>query len=325
MPESIIRHVATARPLVAIVGRPNVGKSTLFNRLTGKRAAIVDDMPGVTRDRIYGKVEWAGRTFDLVDTGGLTAGRADHMGKRVYDQVLMAIQDAGCIVFLTDAAEGVTPGDQDVADVLRHSAKRVILAANKADNKERSLAAAEMYSLGFGEPYPISASHGIGIGELLDSVSEAVPDQLSAEPAQGAIRIAIVGQPNVGKSSLVNKLLREERIIVDDKAGTTRDSIDVSFHRGEQAYVLIDTAGLKKPSKVERGVERYSVKRAMASIRRSDVTLLLVDASDQNGVTEQGTSAKRTTELSTRPPTRSETKCPTSRMSPSSPSRPRPG
>ena len=287
MPESLGKNIGDARPLVAIVGRPNVGKSTLFNRLTGKRTAIVDDRPGVTRDRIYGKVEWNGRIFDIVDTGGLIPDSDDRLGHRIYGQVIRAIHDAGCIIFLTDAVDGLTPADKDVADVIRRSGKRVVLAVNKADNKERSLAAAEMYSLGLGEPYPISASHGIGVGELLDMVSETVPPQSDTGPATGAIKIAIVGQPNVGKSSLVNKLLKEDRVIVDEKAGTTRDSIDVHFHRGDEAYVLIDTAGLKKPSKVERGIERYSVKRAMGSIRRSDVTLLLFDSSAPNRVTEQ--------------------------------------
>ena len=276
-----------ARPLVAIIGRPNVGKSTLFNRLVGRRTAIVDDQPGVTRDRIYGEVEWGPRTFDFVDTGGLVPDSAEKMGRRIYDQVVRAVQDAACIVFVTDAVEGLTPGDEDVAEVLRRSGKHIILAVNKADNRERSLAAAEMYSLGFGTPHPISASHGIGIGDLLDLISESIPQQPEAEPPAKAIRVAIVGQPNVGKSSLVNKLLKEDRVIVDDKAGTTRDSVDVHFHRGDDSFVLIDTAGLKRPSKVEQGVERYSVGRAMESIRRCDVALLLIDSSRENEITEQ--------------------------------------
>lgn len=277
----------SAKPLVAIVGRPNVGKSTLFNRLTGRRTAIVDDQPGVTRDRIYGEVEWIGRLFDVVDTGGLISGSADKITRHVYAQILRAVYDAACIVFVTDTVDGVTPGDEDVAQVLRQSGKRVILAVNKADNEARSLDAAEMYSLGFDRAHPISALHGLGIGELLDSVAEAVPEHLEVEPAVGAIRVAIVGQPNVGKSSLVNALLNEERVIVDEEAGTTRDSIDVHLHRGDENYVLIDTAGLKKPSKVKQGVDRYSVKRALGSIRRCDVALLLVDASGMSGVTEQ--------------------------------------
>ena len=287
MPEANERNGGGAKPLVAIVGRPNVGKSTLFNRLTGRRAAIVDDQPGITRDRIYGEVEWNGRLLDVVDTGGLISDSPDSMARHVYGQVLKAIQDAACIVFLTDAAAGVTPGDEDVAQVLRRSGKRVILAVNKADNKERSMAAAEMYSLGLGEPYPISSLHGIGIGDLLDIVIEALPERSDLEPIPSAIKIAIVGQPNVGKSSLVNALLREDRVIVDEKAGTTRDSVDVSLHRGDEAYVFVDTAGLKKPSRVERGVERYSVKRALGSIRRCDVALLLIDSSSDDGITEQ--------------------------------------
>ncbi|UCD56275.1 MAG: ribosome biogenesis GTPase Der [Candidatus Hydrogenedentota bacterium] len=287
MPEATQNDNRGTRPLVAIVGRPNVGKSTLFNRLTGKRAAIVDDRPGVTRDRIYGEVEWNGRLFDLVDTGGLISGSTDRVTQNVYRQILQAVHDAACIVFVTDAVDGVTPGDEDVARVLRRSGKRIILVVNKADNEERSLAAAEMYSLGFGEPYPISALHGLGIGDLLDLMSEALPEDFDFVPIPGTIKIAIVGQPNVGKSSLVNALLNEERVIVDEQAGTTRDSVDVHFHRGDEAYVLIDTAGLKKPSKVKQGIDRYSVKRALGSIRRCDVALLLIDASVTQGATEQ--------------------------------------
>jgi GTP-binding protein len=201
--------------------------------------------------------------------------------------VVRAIGDAACIIFVTDAADGLTPGDEDVADVLRRSDGHIVLAVNKADNRQRSLAAAEMYSLGFGTPHPISASHGIGIGDLLDVISESIPEQPALEDGPDVIRVAIVGQPNVGKSSLVNKLLKEDRVIVDDKAGTTRDSVDVYFRRGDESYVLIDTAGLKRPSKVEQGVERYSTGRALRSIRRSDVALLLVDSTTENAITEQ--------------------------------------
>ena len=281
------KNIGHAKSLVAIIGRPNVGKSTLFNRLIGRRTAIVDDQPGVTRDRIYGEVEWGGRLFDVVDTGGLIPDSADGMVKRIYEQVLRAIRDAACIIFLTDAVDGLTPGDEDVADVLRRNGKHVVLAVNKADNKQRSLAAAEMYSLGFGTPYPISASHGIGIGDLLDLVVEALPERPEPEQVDRTIRVAIVGQPNVGKSSLVNKLLKEDRVIVDDKAGTTRDSVDIHFRWGDEAYMLIDTAGLKRPSRVERGIERYGVQRAMGSIRRCDVALLLVDSSVAGTITEQ--------------------------------------
>ncbi len=276
-----------AKPLVAIVGRPNVGKSTLFNRLTGTRTAIVDDQPGVTRDRIYGEVEWGGRVFDTVDTGGLIADAKDVIEKSIYEQILKAIQDAACIILVTDVTNGVTPGDKDVALVLKKFDKQVIVAANKADNQQRALDAAEMYSLGFGEPFPVSALHGIGIGELLDTVSSAIPERGEFEAPATPIRIAIVGQPNVGKSSLVNALMKEERVIVDEKAGTTRDSVDIHFRRGDDAYVLIDTAGLRKPSSIRKGIERYSVKRALASIRRCDVALLLIDSSTASGITEQ--------------------------------------
>ena len=285
MPETK-KQKAGAKPLVAIVGRPNVGKSTLFNRLVGRRTAIVDDQPGVTRDRIYGEVEWNGRVFDVVDTGGLLYEGGDTMSQRIYEQILRAIQDAACIIFVTDT-DGVVPGDEEVAEVLRKSGRRVVLVVNKADNPERSLVAAEMYSLGFGEPNPISAMHGVGIGEILDKVAETIPERSPEEPTVGAIRVAIVGQPNVGKSSLVNALLKEERVIVDEKAGTTRDSVDVRFHRGDESYLLIDTAGLKKPSKVEGSIERYSVARALESIRRCDIALLLIDASKEVGITEQ--------------------------------------
>ncbi|RJP17299.1 MAG: ribosome biogenesis GTPase Der [Candidatus Abyssobacteria bacterium SURF_5] len=276
-----------ASPLVAIVGRPNVGKSTLFNRLTGRPAAIVHDEPGVTRDRIYGRVEWTGRSFDIVDTGGLAYGIADSRVQQVHKQIFRAIQDASCILFVTDVRDGVTPGDRSIADLLRQSGKPVIVAVNKADNPTLALNSAEMYSLGLDEPYPVSSLHGIGIGEVLDRIIEIIPEHVEEEQPEGVVKIAIVGQPNVGKSSLVNSLLREERVVVDEEAGTTRDSIDARFHRGGEDYILIDTAGLKKPSKVEPGIERYSVKRALQSIRRCDVALLLIDASNPHGITEQ--------------------------------------
>jgi GTP-binding protein len=287
MSSSIQEKTNDARPLIAIVGRPNVGKSTLFNRLIGKRVSIVDDQPGVTRDRICGEIEWDGREFDLVDTGGLIPDSSDNIGKRVYEQIMKAIQDAACVILVTDANDGVTPGDQEVALVLKKSDKHVIVAVNKADNEQRELVAAEMYSLGFDKPFPISALHGLGIGELLDEVSSAVPHSAGREPRGAMIKIAIVGQPNVGKSSLVNSLLKEERVIVDETAGTTRDSIDILLRRGDETYLLIDTAGLRKPKKIERGIELYSVKRALSSIRRCDVALLLIDSSASFGISEQ--------------------------------------
>jgi GTP-binding protein len=287
MVPSAPRQEHECKSLVAIVGRPNVGKSTLFNRFTGRRIAIVDDRPGVTRDRIYGEVEWDGRVFDVVDTGGLVHENTDRMERHVYEQILKAIQDAACIIFVTDAGDGVTPGDKDVALVLKKTDKPVIVAVNKADNKQRALVAAEMYSLGFDEPYPISALHGVGIGELLDTVCREIPHQPVRESASAPIRIAIVGQPNVGKSSLVNALLREQRVIVDEQAGTTRDSVDIHFHRKGENYTLIDTAGLRKPSRVRHGIEHYSVKRALASIRRCDVALLLIDTSATSAIAEQ--------------------------------------
>lgn len=288
-------------PIVALVGRPNVGKSTLFNRLAGKRLAIVEDEPGTTRDRLYAEAEWTNRPFLLVDTGGLDVGvtdrspekgeQVDPLGvssrdfvREIRQQAEIAIQEADVVVLLVDAKEGITAADRDVADILRRTSRPVVVAANKADNEERRLAAPEFYELGLGEPFPISALHGTGTGDLLDAIVAQIPE-VPEEPDTGAVRIAIVGRPNVGKSSLLNALLREERAIVSPIPGTTRDAIDTEMTWEGEKIVLIDTAGIRRRGKVESGVEKYSVLRAINAIERADVALLVVDATA--GVTAQ--------------------------------------
>ncbi len=269
-----------AKPLVALVGRQNVGKSTLFNRIVGQRLAIVEDMPGTTRDRLYADAEWQGRAFTLIDTGGLVLGSEDDLLKRVRKQAQQAMADADVIVFVTDVVEGVTPTDVEVADILRRTQKPIILVANKADNARRRLEAAEFYSLGLGDVYDTSALHGTGVADALDAVVASFPESPRVEEEPQAIRIAIVGRTNVGKSSLLNAVLREERVIVSPVAGTTRDAIDTSLTWYGQPVVLIDTAGIRKRGKVAPGVEKYSVMRALKAIDRSDVVLLVIDGSE---------------------------------------------
>ncbi|MCD6291199.1 MAG: ribosome biogenesis GTPase Der [Anaerolineae bacterium] len=289
------------RPIVALVGRPNVGKSTLFNRIIGERRAIVEDIPGTTRDRLYAETEWAGVPFVLVDTGGLeisgqeaarqggasvpplSVSSADFV-PAIRAQAQVAIDEADVIVLVVDVRDGITSADMDVADMLRATRKPVVLAVNKADNLERDAEAVEFWSLGLGEPYPISALHGRGVGDLLDVVVGRFPPQPEEEEAD-AVHIAIVGRPNVGKSSLLNALLREERAIVSDIPGTTRDPIDTELVWEGERVVLIDTAGIRRRGRIRRGVERYSVLRAIRAIERADVVLLLIDASE--GVTAQ--------------------------------------
>lgn len=289
------------RPVVAIVGRPNVGKSTLFNRLTGQRRAIVEDLPGTTRDRLYGDVDWAGRTFTLVDTGGLELRPTDSIMTGVVAQVRVAIEEADVILFATDAVDGVTAADQAIADQLRRGiagdvaatakARRtrerpVIVVAGKADNEARRAAAGEFWSLGFDEVIAISAYHGANVGDLLDTITDALPTAAGGEEVEDdRLRVALVGRPNVGKSSLLNRLLGEERAVVSDVPGTTRDAIDsVVTHDGEE-IVLIDTAGIRRRGKVEPGIEKYSVLRSFRAIGRADVALLLIDAVE--GITAQ--------------------------------------
>lgn len=289
------------KPIVALVGRPNVGKSTLFNRLIGERRAIVQDEPGTTRDRLYGEAEWAGRAFIVVDTGGLDIAVSDRSpGKDAQPAVLgpssrdyirdiraqaeVAIEEADVILFLVDARDGVTAADQDVADVLRRSGRPVILAVNKSDNATRRQAALEFYELGLGEAYPISSLHGTGTGDLLDAVVAGMPQVEEAADDQ-AVHIAIVGRPNVGKSSLLNALLQQERAIVSPIPGTTRDALDTPLKWEGHDVVLIDTAGIRRRGRIESGVEKYSVLRAFNAIERADVALLVLDAT--TGITAQ--------------------------------------
>ena len=278
-----------AKPLVAIVGRPNVGKSMLFNKLTGRRTSIVEDTPGVTRDRIYGECEWCGRNFSLVDTGGIEPGTDSDMLKFMRRQAEIGIELADCIVMVVDVHSGVTAADQDVATMLRKSGKPVALAVNKCDSiGPVNPDVYEFYSLGIGDLFETSAVHGHGTGDLLDWVLENIPDEEDEEAEDdGLIKVAIVGKPNVGKSSLLNQILGEERVIVSNIAGTTRDAIDSEFENETGKYVFIDTAGMRRKSKIDDMIEKYSNMRTVAAIERADVCLILVDAND--GVTEQDT------------------------------------
>lgn len=282
------------KPLVAIVGRPNVGKSTFFNRMIGERIAIVEDMPGTTRDRIYGDTDWNGREFTLIDTGGLEFGSVMPVGQVgltgqpidimefVQAQAELAVEEADVIVFMVDARSGITAADEEVADLLRKSQKPVVLAANKADNASRRLDAVEFYGLGLGEPITISSIQGTGTGDLLDLIVEALPpeDESDKIEDEDVSRIAIVGRPNVGKSSLLNAILGVQRSIVSDVPGTTRDAIDTELEYKDHKLVLIDTAGIRRRGKVGPGVEKFSVLRSTRAIERCDVALLLVDASE---------------------------------------------
>lgn len=272
-----------AKPLVAIVGRPNVGKSTFFNKVVGKKLSIVEDFPGVTRDRLYADAEWCGEYFTLVDTGGLELKSTDQMWKHIQKQAEIAIETADVIILFTDAKTGLNASDEDVAQKLRKSGKPVLLAVNKLDNYDPSKLF-EFYNLGLGEPFGISAEHGTGIGELLDEVVSYFDKTDNAE-TDDSIKIAIVGKPNAGKSSLCNKLLGFDRTIVSDIAGTTRDAIDTLFEVNGKKYTLIDTAGIRKKKSVEEDLEYYSVLRALGAIRRADVCVMMIDA--EQGVTEQ--------------------------------------
>ncbi len=273
------------KPLVAIVGRPNVGKSTLFNRLIGRRVAIVEDTPGVTRDRIYQDAEWLNYAFTLIDTGGIEPESEDIILQQMRRQAQLAIETADVIIFLADGREGMTAADMDVAEMLRRSAKPVVLAVNKVDAPKFEEAKYEFYALGLGEPHTISSSQGLGLGDLLDAVVKDFPKDVDQADAE-RVNIAVVGKPNVGKSSLVNALLGEERAIVSDIPGTTRDSIDTPFTRNGRAYTLVDTAGIRRKRSVEdETIERYSVIRSLSAIRRADVVLLVCDASQ--GLSEQ--------------------------------------
>lgn len=267
-------------PVVAIVGRPNVGKSTMFNRLIQKRVAIEESTPGVTRDRIYGRVEWTGSEFWLIDTGGLTF-EEDKISQEIFRQVKMALDEANLIIFLVDVRSGPVFLDFEIADMLRKNEKPVILVANKAELSEPAASIAEFYALGLGEPYPISASHGLGTGDLLDEIKKCLPPGEIPEGNEDLLRVAIVGRPNVGKSSLVNKIAGTERVIVTDIPGTTRDSIDLLIEQNGRRYLFVDTAGIRRKSKVEEAVEYYSVLRSIRAAESADVVLMLLDAAEE--------------------------------------------
>ena len=270
----------SAQPVVAIVGRPNVGKSALFNRLIGKRLAIVEDTPGLTRDRQYAPADWRGREFTVVDTGGLVSGSADGMVAQVRAQATRALAEADLILFVVDTRDGLVPEDREIADVVRRSGAPVLLVANKVDDAAQEPAAQEFYALGFGDPLPVSAYHGRGVGDLLDDIVAVLPERPPAPPPAEPIAVAVVGRPNVGKSSLVNAMLGEERVIVDATPGTTRDAIDTYCERGGRSLVLIDTAGLRRRSRVGAAIEWYSVTRTRRAIERADVAVLVIDATE---------------------------------------------
>lgn len=274
-----------AKPVVAIVGRPNVGKSTLFNRLAGARKAIVEDVPGVTRDRLYDITDWAGREFIIIDTGGIRFDEGDVFAREVKLQAELAIEEADAILFVVDSKDGITHEDEQVAELLRKSKRPVIVAANKVEDFKKQLDYFEFYNLGLGDPVPISAMHGMNTDELLDALISKFPPASAYAEDPNAVKIAIVGRPNVGKSSLVNALLGQERVIVSDIPGTTRDAIDTPFRFNGKDYILIDTAGIRKKSRIKETTEKYSVIRALRSVDRADVCLIMLNATE--GVIEQ--------------------------------------
>lgn len=277
-----------AKPIVAIVGRPNVGKSTFFNYLAGRRISIIDDTPGVTRDRIYAESEWRGRKFTIIDTGGIEINTDDYIKRQMVQQAHIAIDMADVIIMLVDSKAGMTALDQEVASLLRKASKPVIVAVNKVDNPgEPPADIYEFYNLGMGELYPISSIHGLGIGELLDAVYEHFPSAEESDEDEDAIKVAVIGKPNVGKSSIINRIMGEERVIVSDVPGTTRDAIDTHFEVNGKRYIFIDTAGIRRKSRVDDEIEKYSVIRSWAAIDRADVCIIMLDA--QDGVTEQDT------------------------------------
>ena len=273
------------KPIVALVGRPNVGKSTLFNKIAGQRISIVQDTPGVTRDRVYADAEWLNYNFTMIDTGGIEPERDDIIVKQMRRQAQIAIETADVIIFLVDGKEGITSADEDVANMLRKSKKPVVLAVNKIDSLKEEDNAWEFYNLGIGDPITISASQGLALGDMLDRVVSYFDPVSEEEQEDEYIRIAMVGKPNVGKSSLINKLLGEERVIVSNVPGTTRDAIDSYLENDLGKFILIDTAGIRRKSKVKEEVERYSVIRTLTSIERADVCILMIDATE--GITEQ--------------------------------------
>ncbi len=275
-----------SKPIVAIIGKPNVGKSTFFNYLAGSRISIVQDTPGVTRDRVYAETNWRGRDFTLIDTGGIEPDSDDIILSQMREQANLAIAMADVIIFLTDIRQGVTAADKEIALMLKRSGKPIVLVCNKADNIEKDKDEIyEFYNLGIGEPYPISATNAIGIGDVLDAIYEKFPKSDENENDDDKIKVAVIGKPNVGKSSLINKILGENRAIVSDIAGTTRDAIDSEFENDKGKYILIDTAGVRKKSKVKESIEKYSIMRTLLAIERADVCLMMIDAVE--GVTDQ--------------------------------------
>ncbi|MEY8291206.1 ribosome biogenesis GTPase Der [Carnobacteriaceae bacterium 52-44] len=274
-----------SKPTVAIVGRPNVGKSTIFNRIVGERVSIVEDEPGVTRDRIYGQADWLGKEFSLIDTGGITLEEYP-LDVEIKSQAEIAIEEADVIIFMVDIRSGITALDENIAKMLYRSNKPVVLALNKADNPEQRERSYEFYSLGLGDPFPISGSHGLGLGDLLDEVVSHFDDDSLDVYDESVIKFSLIGRPNVGKSSLVNKILGERRVIVSDVGGTTRDAIDTPFvDEDGQEFVIIDTAGIRKSGRVYENTEKYSVLRALSAIERSDVVLCVINA--EEGIREQ--------------------------------------
>ena len=275
-----------AKPTVAIIGKPNVGKSTFFNYIVGSRISIVEDTPGVTRDRVYAETNWRGRNFTVVDTAGIEPESEDIIISQMREQAKIAIQIADVIVFLTDVKQGVTAADQDIALMLKKSKKPVVLVCNKADNMSNDKSEIyEFYNLGLGEPYPLSAANALGVGDVLDAIYENFPEQDLDDEDDDRIKVAVIGKPNVGKSSLINKILGENRAIVSQIAGTTRDAIDTEYENEHGKYVLIDTAGIRRKSKVTESIEKFSIMRTLFAIERADVCLMLIDANE--GVTEQ--------------------------------------
>lgn len=275
-----------SKPVVAIVGRPNVGKSTLFNVLAGEKISIVKDTPGVTRDRIYADTSWLDRDFTLIDTGGIEPESKDIIISQMREQAQIAIDTADVIIFITDVRQGLVDADSKVADMLRRSGKPVVLVVNKVDSFQKFMADVyEFYNLGIGDPHPISASSRLGIGDMLDAVIKYFPKHTGEEEEDERPRVAIVGKPNVGKSSIINKLVGEDRVIVSDIAGTTRDAIDTAIKYNGKEYVFIDTAGLRRKSKIKEDLERFSIIRTVAAVERADIAILVIDATE--GVTEQ--------------------------------------
>ena len=274
------------KPTVAIIGKPNVGKSTFFNYIVGSRISIVEDTPGVTRDRVYAETNWRGRSFTVVDTAGIEPESEDIIISQMREQAQMAIEIADVIIFLTDVKQGVTAADQEIALMIKKSKKPVVLVCNKADNMSRDKNEIyEFYNLGIGEPYPISAANALGIGDVLDAIFENLPEKKAGEDEDDRIRVAVIGKPNVGKSSLINKILGQNRTIVSSIAGTTRDAIDTEYENQYGKYVLIDTAGIRRKSKVKESIEKFSIMRTLLAIERADVCLMMIDANE--GVTDQ--------------------------------------